>query len=96
VSTKLKKQFEAKAKKEGFSVAFDQRIARVLGYHDSVAHVEFTLDASEHGNGWITLEHHPESTPRSSRYNLAFDRCRQFLEACGFKVEIYGDSNQKA
>jgi hypothetical protein len=96
VSTVLKEQFEAKAKQEGFSVAFSRQVARVLDYRDAETHIEFTLDASERGSDWITLEHHPESMPRGARYLLAFSRSQQFLQACGFQVEVYGDSEKKA
>ena len=96
MSSETRKQFEAQAQQEGFSVEFSPQIARMLDYRDSGTHIEFTLDASEHGNDGITLEHHPRSMPRDSSYDLAFTRCRQFLEACGFKVEVYGDSRQEA
>lgn len=82
-------QFADRAKKEGFSVEFSRKIARVLEYRDSESALEFTTDSSERGDHCITLEHHPKSWPRVGRYDLAFHRCRQFLEARGFEVDVW-------
>jgi hypothetical protein len=81
--------FAEKAKKEGFSVDFSPKVPRVLEYRDSEGPLEFTTDSSERGDHCITLEHHPESWPRGERYDLAFVRCRRFLESCGFGVDVW-------
>ena len=41
------------------------------------------------GEKSICLEHHPSKWPRGPRYDLAFQRAKQFLESKGFDVEIY-------
>ena len=82
-------QFADRAKKEGFSVDFSRKVARVLEYRVSEGLLEFTTDSSARGDRCITLEHHPKSWLREGRYDLAFRRCRQFLEACGFGVDVW-------
>jgi hypothetical protein len=73
-----------------FSVRFSTNVARVLEYEDATGKIEFTLDAGSKGDRFICLENHPASWPRGPRYEVAFLRAKQFLEACGYEVEIYG------
>jgi hypothetical protein len=87
-----KEQFEALSKKEGFFVDFIAEIARVLEYRDSLGWLEFMTDSSERGDHSVTVEHHPKSWPRGERYHLAFSRCRQFLESCGFGFDEWPEA----
>jgi hypothetical protein len=89
-------QFEKQPKKEGFAVSFSSKIARVLEYRDSAGRLEFTTDSSDRGDRSITLEHYPKSWPKEERYHLAFSRCRQFLESCGFGVDEWPEEPQPA
>ena len=75
-------------------------IARTLEYDDADDHMLFTFDMGskfdfKNPNGLdknsLCLEHHAPSTPRSPRYAIAFGRTKQFLESCGYEVEIYGE-----
>jgi hypothetical protein len=68
------------------------RIARTIEYKDLESQIMFTLDGSPRGPKWITLEHHAPRTPRAPQYSLAFDRVKQYLESCGFQVEVYGEA----
>jgi hypothetical protein len=74
-----------------FTVDFSKKVARVINYDDSMGRIEFTFDGSEKGNKWVVLEHHPADWPRGPRYDIAFQRTKQFLETCGFGVEVYGE-----
>ena len=74
-----------------FAVRFSTEVARVLECDDATGRIEFTLDAGSKGDRSICLEHHPSSWPRGSRYDLAFQRAKEFLESCGYEVEIYGE-----
>jgi hypothetical protein len=73
-----------------FTVRFSTEVARVLECDDSTGRIQFTLDAGSKGDKSVCLEHHPSDWPRGSRYDLAFRRAKEFLESCGFEVEIYG------
>ena len=73
-----------------FTVQFSKRVARVLECEDETGVIEFTLDSGEHGDKSLCLEHHPASWPRGPRYDLAFQRAKEFLESCGYQVEVYG------
>ena len=81
----------SKERPADFTVDFSREVARVINYDDSQGRIEFTVDSSDNGDKWVVLEHHPRSWPRGPRYDLAFKRTKQFLEACGFGVEIYGE-----
>jgi calcineurin-like phosphoesterase family protein len=70
-----------------YSVKFG-RTARTLEYDDTHGQVIFTFDVgSEHGKS-LVLEHYPSSMARSPRYDVAFDRTKQFLEARGYDVQF--------
>ena len=71
-----------------FSLAFG-KVARTLQYSDSAGVLIFTFDGSKE-QGKLVLEHWAPATPRDSRYAVAFQRCREFLESRGYKVDIWG------
>ena len=70
----------------GFTVRFSSEVARVLECDDATGRIEFTLDAGSKGDRSICLEHHPCDWPRGTRYDLAFQQARQYLELCGYEV----------
>lgn len=74
-----------------FKVRFSADVAGILEYDDATGRIEFTLDAGSKGDRSICLQHHPAGWPRKTRYELAFLRAKQFLESCGYEVEIYGE-----
>jgi len=74
-----------------FTMNFSRDVARVMNYDDAQGRIEFTLDSSDKGDKWVVLEHDPRNWPSGPRYDLAFQRTKQFLESCGFTVEIYGE-----
>lgn len=67
------------------------RILRTVVYQDSNGELLFTTDASNKGKQWIVLEHYSPRTPRETNYYIAFERIKQYLESCGYSVEIYGE-----
>ena len=71
-----------------FTVRFSTEVARVLQCDDATGRIEFTLDVGSKGGRSICLEHHPLNWPRGLRYDRAFQRAKQFLESCGYEVEI--------
>ena len=73
-----------------FTVKFGE-IARTLDYDDPHGHILFTFDIGSKGNKSLCLEHHAPQTPRSPHYGIAFERTKQYLESCGYEVEIYGE-----
>jgi hypothetical protein len=73
-----------------FKVRFSTTVARVVEYSDVGGTLEFTLDGGSKGDKSVCLEHHPSTGPRDERYRIAFGRTKEFLESCGFEVEIYG------
>jgi hypothetical protein len=75
-----------------FAVKFSTQVARVIDCEDSNGLIQFTLDGGSKGDKSICLEHHSVDAPRSERYHLAFRRAKEFLESCGFEVEIYGNA----
>jgi hypothetical protein len=64
-------------------------VARTVIYQDSDGEILFTWDASDKGQKRIVLEHHAPEIPRGSKYNIAFERTKQYMESCGFNVEVY-------
>ena len=72
-----------------FTVTFS-RDARALDYDDPQGHLVFTFDLGSAGNKSICLEHFSSQTQRVPRYRLAFERTKEFLESCGYQVEVYG------
>jgi hypothetical protein len=73
-----------------FTVKFG-KIARTLECDDADGRILFTFDLGSKGGKSLCLEHHPLDRPRSTRYDLAFQQAKQYLEACGYEVEIYGE-----
>ena len=49
-------------------------------------------DAGSGDNSSICLEHHPADWPRGGRYELAFRSAKEFLESCGYEVEVDGEA----
>jgi len=93
VNTALR-EFEANASEEGFTVAHSRKVARIVEYQDSVGLLEFAIDLGSKGNHSVELDapFDPEElsrgTPEARRLQVAFDRTKRFLEACGFEVEL--------
>jgi hypothetical protein len=75
------------ASDNNYTVRFSRK-ARILEYDDSEGHVEFAFDGSSKGPKHISLEH-GANIPRGARYDIVFERVRQFLQSCGYEVEIY-------
>ena len=82
-----------------FAVKFG-KYGRTVEYDDAEDHIVFTFDLGSKfdfknpngpGKNSLCLEHHAPSNPRSARYVVAFERTKQFLESCGYEVEIYGE-----
>ena len=89
----------AQDKSKEFTVKFG-KVARTLDYDDPEEHILFTFDLGSKfdfknptgpGKNSLCLEHHAPSTSRSPQYALAFERTKQYLESCGYEVEIYGE-----
>ena len=76
------------AESADYTVKFGS-FARTLEYHDPQEHVRFTFDIAAPKT--VVLEHHPRSMPRSDRYSIAFERTKEYLESCGYQVEVYGN-----
>jgi hypothetical protein len=74
---------------ETFTVKFGA-IARTIEYDEPQGRLLFTFDLSNANPKTVVLEHHSPKTLRGPRYNIAFDRTKQFLESRGYKVEIFG------
>ena len=75
---------------EEFTVKFS-RIPRTLEYQDAHGSIRFGFDDSGKGPKWLTLEHSAPRTSRGSRYDVAFERTKRYLESCGYQVDIYGE-----
>ena len=87
MSADSKKRFDAEAKKEGFAVDFSREVARVIRYQDAEGVLNFTLDSGSKGNHSIAIDP-PSTYAASARVELAVERTKRFLEACGFEVEM--------
>ena len=74
-----------------YTVRFSTKVARVLEYEDATGRVEFTLDSGSKGERSICIEHHSSTGRRCRNYDVAFQRSKQYLESCGYEVEIYGE-----
>jgi hypothetical protein len=74
-----------------FVVRFSEKVARVLECDDQEGRIEFTVDLGSKGNKSLCLVHHPSDWPRGPRYEAAFQSAKQFLESCGYQVEIFGE-----
>jgi hypothetical protein len=75
-----------------FVVRFSKSVARTLECIDRECTVTFTVDAGSGGNSSICLEHHPSDWPRGEQYALAFRSAKEFLESCGYEVEVRGEA----
>jgi hypothetical protein len=84
--------------RKDFTVKFGN-IARTIECDDAEGQILFTFDAGSKfdfknpnrpGKNSLCLEHHPSDWPRGPRYDLAFRRAKEYLESCGYDVEIYG------
>jgi hypothetical protein len=73
-----------------FTVKFGSA-ARTLEYGDQQGHLVFTFDLGSGGEKSLCLEHWSPQTQRVPRYRVAFERAKQYLESCGYQVEVYGD-----
>jgi hypothetical protein len=74
-----------------FMVRFSTKVARLLECDDAAGRIEFTVDAGSKGDRSVCLEHHPFVSTRGPRYDLAFRRAKEYLQSCGYEVEIYGE-----
>ena len=66
-------------------------VARTVEYRDPQQALRFTFDVSPAAPKTIVLEHFSSATDRGDGYRIAFDRTKQYLESCGYQVEIYGE-----
>jgi hypothetical protein len=73
-----------------FAVKFSESVVRVLECETPHGRLQFTLDSGSTGDRSICLEHHPSSLPRVASYDQAFNSAKQYLESCGYEVEIHG------
>lgn len=73
-----------------FSVKFG-RVARTLEYADAQGQLVFTFNFGSGEAKSLALEHYSPQTQQVSRYRLAFERTKQFLESGGYGVEVHGD-----
>jgi hypothetical protein len=81
----------AAPKPTDFTVKFSTEVARVLECDDATGQIRFTLDDGSKSDQSICLEHHPSDWPRGPRYDLAFQRAKEYLASCGYKVKVYGE-----
>lgn len=79
--------FAVRAKEEGFSVDFSREVARMIQYRDAEGLLEFATDSGSKGNHSIAIDP-PSTHEASARVDLAVERTKRFLEACGFEVEL--------
>lgn len=74
-----------------FTVRFG-KTARTIDYTDGIGILVFTFDVSGKNPGArLVLEHWAKTTPRDMRYPTAFKCTKEFLESCGYVVEIWGE-----
>jgi hypothetical protein len=72
-----------------FTVKFSQK-ARVLEYDGPAGKIEFSFDLSPNNLKCLFLEHYSSGYPRPPNYDEAFKRSKQYLESCGYQVEVFG------
>jgi hypothetical protein len=72
-----------------FTVKFG-RAARTLEYEDHHLQLIFTFDLGSGGGKSLCLEHWSPHNQRVPQYGLAFNRVKQYLESCGYQVEVSG------
>jgi hypothetical protein len=70
-------------------VRFSPAVARVLECDAPGGKIEFTVDAGSHGDRSLCLEHHPRDWPRGAYYLAAFEAAREYLQSCGYEVEVH-------
>ena len=71
-----------------FAVRFGS-VARTLLYDDEVGRLEFTFDIISSGNKQLTLElSEKDRAADPRRYKTAAQRTQQYLESCGYTVEV--------
>lgn len=75
---------------DNFTVKFG-RIARTLNYEDAQGHITFTFDGHPKRKKCLYLETGgtKQRALLGTRFDVAVERSKKFLESCGFKVEIY-------
>jgi hypothetical protein len=66
------------------------KVARTLEYEDPQGHLVFTFDLGSGGDKSLCLEHFTPQSQRVPRYRVAFERAKEYLESCGYQVEIFG------
>ncbi len=71
----------------GFSIEFGD-MARTLLYRDAQGAIAFTFDGSDTGPSTLVLEHSLPRLERTPRYDIAFARTKEFLEARNYNVEV--------
>jgi hypothetical protein len=80
-----------------YVVAFNSEIAWSLTYDDSLGRLVFVFEAGEKPKT-VSLDRTPLENNRvlvaqdaatRARVNLAFERTKAFLEACGYNVEVH-------
>ena len=71
-----------------FTVKFG-KAARTIEYIDALGQTELTFDIGSDLKTLI-LEHYPPSIERPQNYGNAFERAKQLLKECGYRVEVFG------
>jgi hypothetical protein len=79
----------ASQKQSDYTVRFSH-IARVLECEGPGGIIEFTFDGKVKDANVLVLEHHASDTERGPHYDGAFQHAKQFLESCGYQVELQG------
>jgi hypothetical protein len=76
---------------QDFTVKFSPK-ARVLEYDDPAGKIEFTFDFLSPNNiKCLVIDHYPPGMLRPPNYDDAYKRSKQYLESCGYQVEVLGD-----
>jgi predicted enzyme related to lactoylglutathione lyase len=63
-------------------------IGQTVIYEDAMGPMIFAFSDGSQAGKSICLRHYDSDTPRSSQYNVAFERSRQYLESLGYVVEV--------
>jgi len=71
-------------------VRFSPAVARILECDAPGGKIEFTVDSGSRGDRSLCLEHHPRDWSRGAHYLAAFEAAREYLESCGYEVEVHG------
>jgi len=75
---------------QDFTVKFSRK-ARILEYEDPAGKIEFNFDVRPNHTKCLILEHYSPGYPRPPKYDDAFRRSKQFLDSCGYQVEVFGE-----